>query len=237
MILDNPAKFHNEKILGNGPPDLDNNSFQEGSLTHSLILEPHTVASEYAFFEGFRKAGPEWEQFKVDNIGRRILSAPQKARCLAYQRAYEKNTTAKAILSGGQAELSVCQVIEGVQCKARADYINIEKGYIADIKTSSFPVTLDNFKLTVQQYKYDLSAALYCMVFEAYYGKPFDFYFVCISKKELDCHVYKTSERTMREGKQAVLKALGLYRHCMATGIWAAPPTVEEQDDFEILEV
>jgi hypothetical protein len=41
----------------------------------------------------------------------------------------------------------------------------------------------------------------------------------------------------MREGKQAVLKALGLYKHCMATGVWAAPPTVEEQDDFEILEV
>lgn len=240
MILKNPAQFYDEKILGNKVPD-ERAVFDEGSYTHSLILEPEKIAEEYAFFEGFRKQGKEWEAFKEENKGKTLLSAPQKHRCHDLLDAYNRRPEAINFISGGLVEHTLCGKLLDVPVKVRFDYINIEKGYIADIKTTGYPADIDIFKNTVKDFGYELSAALYSEVAKQFYKKSFDFYFIVLSKPERVCDVYKASETTLNTGKVMVYKALKKYKTCLETGIWEDSELKKsaelKKSNYEILEV
>lgn len=238
LILDDPAKFYDEKVLGNRGPQEESPALAEGSLTHSLILEPHLVANEYAIFPGLRKAGPDWEDFKLKYADKTIVSAPQKQRCLKNLESFRRSKPAVELITGGYAEQSICALIQDIKIKTRCDYINLEKNYIVDVKTSSFPVApKESFLFTIDRYKYDLSAALYCQVAENYYGRPFTFYFVAIAKpKSLlelgECVVYRVSKETREKGNHMVSQALHTYKKCWDTGLWAKP-VAEFKDNIE----
>jgi hypothetical protein len=236
LLLKNPTEFYQQKILGIRPEDGPNAAFEEGGLTHSLILEPHLVDTEYAFWDGMRKVGPEWQAFCLQNKGKVCLSSPQKSRCLSFLRAYQGRKEAIELIKGGESEFSVCQTVKDIQMKVRADYINIDKGYIVDVKTSGMPVDLDSFKMTIDQYKYELSAAMYLTVVEQFYGKPFDFYFIVIGKKDLLCEVYKVSKFTRLAGQKLLDKAIETYKMCLSTGKWVNLE-VPEKLNYNILEV
>lgn len=242
LILKSPAQFYKEKILGERERK-ELAAFDEGSYVHSLILEPEKVAEEYAFFDGFVKRGADFEQFKALAGNKTIISRPQKVRCKFLFDAYRRLPYAVHLITGGESEHSICQEIDGVKLKVRLDYFNLERGYIVDVKTSAFGVDRDSFLVTIQNFQYDLSAALYMMVTEHYYKKPFDFYFLALSKKDQNCEVFKVSERTKLLGKQKIKEALDLYKHCKATGIWEKPKenfdNVPElgDNDYEVLEV
>jgi hypothetical protein len=241
LLLKDPHAFYLEKILKEEKPERAvNNAFSEGSLVHSMILEPEMIPAEYAFFEGMRKAGADWKAFKEEHegSGKVLMSQPQKKRCEYYVQSYEKNKAAVGLITGGEPEHTICVDYEGLNIKVRTDYINIDEGYIVDVKTSAFPVDVDNFKQTVEQWSYELSAALYCKVAEQYYGKPFEFYFVAIAKKEPDCQVYRLGEESRARGLQGIAEAIRVYRECLETGIWKSKvKNFEHSDDYEILEV
>jgi hypothetical protein len=220
LLLKDPKQFHKEKILGLREPQEERAAFTEGSLTHSVILEPDLVKHEYAFYEGLRKAGEDYERFAAANKGRQIISKPQRIRVESYKEAYRKNQTAQKLLQGGEPEQTICTELFGIPTKVRFDYINMDEGYIADIKTSSYPADADTFRLTCSQFGYQLSAALYTAVASKFYNKEFVFYFVVISKKDLVCEVYKASESFMSKGLDDVVKAGKIYKQCKETGLW-----------------
>lgn len=238
-LLADPSKFYNEKVLGNKEEREEIAAFAEGSLTHTLILERHLAEHEYQYFPGIRKAGPEWEEFKskADSV-RPIISAPQKQRCLKNLESFKRSKPAVELISGGFSEHTICQIIQDLKIKVRCDYINVDKGYIVDVKTSGFPVTpKESFTFTIDKYKYDLSAALYCVVAESYYKKPFTFYFIAIEKpKSLlaagECVVYRVSQETRLRGDHMVSQALHMYKKCIETGLWKAP-VAEFKDEIE----
>ncbi len=219
-LLKDPETFYKEKILGQKEARVESNSFTEGSLTHSLILEPDQVQHEYAFFEGMRKAGADYERFLAANTDRTVISRPQRIRSENNKAAFLKNPQAVELLSGGFPEQTICVDLNGIPTKIRCDYINVEKGYIADVKTTSYPADVDTFRMTISQWSYDLSAALYAHVAEQYYGKKFDFYFVVIQKSDLVCEVYKASQATIDRGMLQIAKAATIYKQCLQTGIW-----------------
>ncbi len=236
-LLKDPEQFYREKILGIKPERKESDSFTEGSLTHSMILEPHLVNQEYAFYPGLRKAGAEFEAFKASvPPGKVIIARPMQIRVEAFKRAYTQCPPAVELLQGGVPEQTICIDYNGVPIKVRCDYINAEKGFIADVKTSRFPVDVDTFRETVKQWSYDLSAALYCMAAEQFYGKPFSFYFIAIGKTDNNCEVYKASDNTMEKGRLQVAKALNIYKECVKTGIWKLPDSMKVSSK-EILEV
>lgn len=239
LILQNPEQFYQEKVLGNKAPEGEKPHLILGSFVHSLVLEKDQVEREYAFFEGWRKAGADYKAFQELHPGKTILSKPQKQVGENLARAVSANSTALKLLTGGQAELSYSGSILDVPVKMRADYINIEQGYIADIKTTSHPTDTDIFKATVGEFRYDLSAALYCQIAHDWHHKVFDFYFIVISKADLGCQVYKASTATLSRGAADVLKALVLYKKCSASGIWSLtqPQNCASLESQEIIEV
>ena len=243
LLLESSARFYNDKILGLGK-QLEGSFLDEGTLTHSLILEPHTIKNEFAFYNGMRKQGGEFEQFKADAGKKLIISKPQKMRCDQYFAAYKQRKEAVKLIQNGFPEHTICGKLVDINLKVRGDYVNIEQGYIVDVKTTGMPADLDSFKLTIQQYSYELSAALYLEVIEQFYGKKFEFYFLVIGKKDLRCEVYKLSDASRELGRNKVYTALSRYKECIKTGDWSGSQLVkspvlvfEASSTYEVLEV
>lgn len=238
-LLKDTEKFYKEKILGE-KEQKTSNAFDEGSLAHAFILEPHLVDVEFAMFDGFRKAGKAWEDFKNSNPDKTLLSKPQWKRVEGWIDNYRKLPAATELLKGCDVELSLFGKFNNIPTKVRADAINIEEGYIVDVKTSGYDTDLESFKLTVDQFGYDLSAALYRKMYSDYFKKDFDFYFVVLGKKDNKCNVYKISKNTISKGNIQLAKACKIYRECIKSGDWTTKTKkleVQCVDDYEILEV
>lgn len=241
VILKSLADYKAQYIDGNPKEFSNRTALDEGSLAHSYILEPHLTNSEFNFFNGFRKVGPEFDAFMAgltpEEAKRPVISMPQKVRTLNLVAAYKTNAVAVELLSGGEAEQSIFGTLLDMPIKVRFDYINVDKGYIADVKTTGYGGDIDSFKQTIEGFSYQLSAALYCMMAEQYYGKPFEFYFVVLSKKDLSANVYITSEATMETGKRMVKEACTKYKNALKSGIWEDAAPVKVQLSDEVLEV
>ena len=217
-------EYHDQYILGNkkeyNQQTLAN--FDVGSLVHSMILEPETVASSYNFYKGWRKSGLEFQEFcsSLLNAKLPIISAPQLHVATELLNAFKALPAALELVKGGFAEQTICGTLFGVPIKTRYDYINVNDGYIADVKTTAYASDKESFSETCHSLSYELSAALYCMMAEQYYGKPFKFYFIVLSKKDKDCNVYLTSEKKMNDGKMKVINACKKYLAAKESNVW-----------------
>jgi hypothetical protein len=240
LILKDRERFYREKILGDRE-DRKSTAFDEGSLTHAMILEPHMVDKEFAFYPGWRKQGKQFDTFLAGNQDKIIISKPQKFRCEKYVEAFNNNKVAKSLVSGGEAEHTICGEIDGVKVKIRADYINVEKGYILDVKTTGYSADLDSFKMSMEQFGYTLSGALYLKVAEQHYNRDFEFLFGVISKRNFNTEVYRMSDETRARGEHDIAAALNIYKECKKTGNWENPAldlnNLEVIEDYEIMEV
>lgn len=230
LLYDDPAQFYSDVILGNKTV-MNSAALDVGSFVHTLILESHLVDKEYAFYPGSRKSGAAYEAFKEANPGKKILNVQTAAAGRAFAASVKARPEAQQFLSGGEAELSICTEINGVKVKMRADYINIEKGFINDIKTTRYPSGASNFKIALEELSYDLSTGLYTMIAEQHFNKKFDFYWTVVSKEDVLTDVYKCSEATMAKGKQEVFEALETYKECMRTGLWVSKKEKEAIDN------
>ena len=238
LLIKDIEKFKKEFIDGE-KEHKQVNAFDEGNYAHSLILEPENISSEYAFFPGFKKMGNQWNEFKAANSDKIMLSKPQKHRVEQWVESYKKRPEATNLISGGNAEYSLAGTLMDVPIKVRADYINVDEGYIVDVKTTGYDSDVDTFKHVVKTLSYDLSAALYCKMFEEFYKKEFDFYFVVLGKKSIDCQVYKISQETRERGETLVIQALNTYKRCLETNVWtnSRKRGIVGSEDYEILEV
>jgi PDDEXK-like domain of unknown function (DUF3799) len=236
-------EYHMEYISGIKCPvsNSTQSAFDEGSLAHSYILEPDKVMSDFSFFKGFRKAGQEFEDFLAQaGSDKPIISSTQHHRVKELIEAYNKRPTAVELIKGGFAEQTICGELQGVKVKTRFDYINPDKGYIADVKTTGYPSEIESFKITMDGLSYHLSAALYCAMAEQFYGKPFDFYFIVLSKRDKTCDVYKVSKQTMLMGKRIIAEALAKYKKAKETNVWTElteNDKVKLEPEYEIKEV
>lgn len=219
LVYDIP-KYENDYLLKNRM-DSHNPAFDMGSYIHSLILEPHKIEEEYAFFPGFDKRESGFQEFKENNKGKIILSGGQVLQAQKMMKSYNKLKIAKDLVDKSKKELTLCVDIAGIPVKVRFDAVNIEEGEIYDVKTSGYEVDYDSFKMNgINGLKYDISAALYSMAAELYFGKPFKFYFLCLSKKSYDTELFLTSEETMAKGRNKCTVGLSKLKYFRENNKW-----------------
>lgn len=226
--------YHKEYILGLKPEFKNKSALEEGSLAHSLLLEPELTEQEFTYWDGWTKRGAEWDAFIADSQpGKTIISAPQKNRVDRLVAACKALPEAIELLQGGEAEQTICNTLKDIDIKVRFDYINVEKGYIADVKTTGYSSDLDSFRVQAEGLMYDLSAALYCKIAEIHYGKKFDFYFIVLSKKDFTCDVYKCSQAFMVEGMRKINIGLEKYKKALASGLWVEKTMETSNEDAQ----
>jgi len=187
-------------------------AFSFGSYIHSLILEPHLITKEYEFFDGAGRNSLKYKQFKKQHVGKTIILEREVEKAKKLIKAYNSRPEAVALIRGGVAEQTLCVDLYGIPIKVRADYVNHEKGYIVDVKTTSSGTDVNGVRDSCDKWGYMLSAALYSMAFKEHYGKDFTFYWIFLGKFDNQCEVYKMSLDSMRNGIQEVKDALRIYR-------------------------
>jgi hypothetical protein len=201
-----------------------------GSLVHTLILEPDNFANEYMVADKPKrtsKAGKAEYAELLEEAGERIWVSTDdflKAQDSIYP--LSQNPIVKSLLSGGKAESSVFWEDKktGVECKAKADYLNVDRGYIVDVKTTISLASEKPFLWTVSKYAYDLSASFYKKGFELATGKELDFYFVVIEKEPpFNFATYKISDELLRRGEAQYRQALHVYVDALERGKFDVP--------------
>lgn len=97
-----------------------------------------------------------------------------------------------------------------IRVKVRADYINLNKGYILDLKsTSSKAKNPKEMLKAVEMYQYDMSAALYLDIFSIYTEIPMtEFYWVFAQKDIPTAKTWLASKDSIRVGRAKWKKAV-----------------------------
>lgn len=231
LILKDPKKFYETYIEDKEAEDSNKDAFAIGTYLHLLILEPHLVNEEIAVYEGKTRRGNDWDVFQEENEGKTIITASQKALCDGLYENYKKTllklndrkVEASSFFIKGEAEETICTELRGVKVKIRTDYRRHDKKYhsIVDVKSTGELIgTREQAEAVVEQWDYDLSAALYCDVVSKVTGSFPDFFFCFLSKKNGECKIYKASEAMLERGRAKYNAALDRIIEARETGIY-----------------
>jgi hypothetical protein len=203
-----------------------------GTYYHTAILEPEKLKEECVVWDGVRR-GKAWVDFLDINKGKTIITSKEVDKANNLIDATRKDSETMRLLNAGEAELSCFAELEGLKIRVRADWIDVERGFIMDLKsTSGNAKNFQKAQKTIENYHYDLSAALYLDAFNqvlAKEKKPLltDFYWAFASKDACNAQVFKASEKMIELGRLKYKRALNNIKKSSASG-WNFPSTIIE---------
>lgn len=150
-----------------------------GSLVHSGVLEPLSIAKRYTFMPNYSNH-PEnvtgsgarsfsssttfvktmEEQFRKMNHDKEIVTEAEYDMMCGMAAALMLNQAAKELLSNGVAEVSCVWVDEstGLRCKCRIDWLDVPRGLFCDLKTTQ---DASDFERSIVKFGYHRQMAFY----------------------------------------------------------------------------
>lgn len=190
-----------------------------GSLVHTIVLEIDSVESRYFVAKKPKRTTKEGKARYAELLqecGERLwidTDEWRKAVDMVYN--LSQSVAGKLLLSGGNAEVATFWQDNKTRthCRAKCDYINVEAGYMVDVKTTSSLASEAGFRATVEKYQYHLSAAMYVDGFKRATGKDLDFYFVVLeSSQPYNFGIYKLGADLLARGHALYREALSVYQ-------------------------
>lgn len=209
--LDDIELFYKKYISGEVVGRESIPAFDIGTYFHTAILEPHNLENECAVFTGGVRRGKAWDEFKDKHEGKAIITAKELLQAENLITATKASPIAMGLLSQGESEFSCFTNVMGLPVKVRADWINIQEGYILDLKSTTGNAKDEHkTKNKISNYNYDLSASLYIDAFNAHYGEEIikDFYWTFSSKDYSNSKTYRASREMLEVGRRKYQKAL-----------------------------
>lgn len=179
-------------VLDNRGQKNESPALNFGTAFHSIILEPRKFNDEIAVLDTSNmnlrtKAGREKKaQFLELNKEKTIITIDQMEQIEDMQMSFNSNEAARELISGGKAELSgyFYDELLGHKFRIRPDYINHDKKYIVDLKTTRSLVDYKSIIREVNKFSYDLSAALYMRGAKFITGDSYEFYWIFVQNVE-----------------------------------------------------
>lgn len=238
--IKDPLLYYKKYILGQEMPTKFQSAFDLGNFIHAKILEPHLVATDFALWDGASKRGKEFELFKMRHPDKIILNKGQQEMADLMFDNFNKTKVllnngetalARDLFEGGDKELSVFRKHCGINVKTRYDYIDVDRGVIIDVKTTSSDIsTKKGAKEVINNLGYDLSAALYLDVAEEEFGKKFVFQWCFMQKLNTCTKFYQASKETLEKGRKEYKEAIRQIKQWRKTGNYVT-------DNVSVLEV
>jgi exodeoxyribonuclease VIII len=132
-----------------------------GTASHTAILEPERLESDYAIFTGKVRNGKVWDAFEAENAHRKIIKQGELDQALRMQRAVRSMPCADAYLSDGHAEVTLVWMddVTGLLCKGRVDYVKGDDA-IVDLKGTGDASGV-SFAREAGRQKYHVQASFY----------------------------------------------------------------------------
>ena len=240
-MLRSPAHFYaNHLDPQRGEKSAPTKEMQLGTLVHTMLLEPHLVATEYAVGEKFdrrtKQGKADAEAFEQVNFGKIIIDKDDYDTASNMSNHIARHPFFADLMANNycQIESSIFFTDEatGVNVRVRPDLhiapcAKYPNGLILDVKTTDDARPLA-FSRTCGNFRYDLSVAMYRLGMQAYYrteGLP-DFYFAVVERNApYGCQVFKASDDMLMIGETAYRTALAQLAECLAINEWDCYPT------------
>ena len=107
-----------------------------GRLTHTAVLEPERLATDYAVWDGGRRGTNEHKAWLAENIGREATTVADFEKAQTIAAAVWAHKAARRVLRGGKTEQMLAWVdpVTRLRCKGRVDHIR--GGALSDLKTT-----------------------------------------------------------------------------------------------------
>lgn len=206
-ILDDPNKY----ALG-----IDTTKKTEamdfGSLCHDILLSPTELSEKYLFSKfdvlDFRKKEHKEEKAQADKLG--LILVDTQTFNMAKELLFANEGMLKEFFSkdDGGCELSLFDKMDGIDCKARFDYISNDGTMICDLKIMKSSRKYD-FMQSVAKYGYYIQAAFYLGL-----SKAKNFYFIVVEKEPpYMLGVYELDITAIDLGNQKIKEAFDIIKN------------------------
>lgn len=201
MLLESPKTYYYVTKYGQKE---DSAALLTGKLIHTMILEPQEFDNRFDVSSVKGKTTKAFKELKSAS-NKSVITEAEYDAAMRIVDAFNRNEIVKQYLKGSTYEMPGVSMLFGLPFRAKADIINLEQGYIADIKTTTD--VQSGFKYSARKYGYDMQAYIYTQIF----GVD-DFYFIAIDKKSLDIGLFTVSEQFLFDGEQKVEMAVNRFK-------------------------
>lgn len=237
-ILRSPA--HYEYRLAN--PKEPTDAMRVGTATHTAVLEPIRLTTEYAIWEDTRideksgktikqvRNGSVWDQFQAQHAGKTIVRECDLAEAMAMRDAVAANKLARHTLRDGKGtnETTIVWVEPTTKtlCKSRLDRCGPLDGQdvVIDLKGWT-PQNNDSsrqaFANRCARMNYHFQAAFYSDAYQQVTGRKPIYLIVAVEMTAPhDIAVYELRDADIEKGRKLYQEALHLRAECLAAKSW-----------------
>ena len=197
-----------------------------GTHVHGLLLEPETYrAAIVPECDRRTKAGKEtYASFLSESVGAHVVTQDQQAKAIAMRDAVLAQPYAAALLAVGKPEVTALWETDGVECKARFDWLPSGHQVLVDLKTAS-EADYDGFARAAGRYKYAYQASLYNMASKACgLGDRPMIFIVVENEAPFAVALYTLDEEAIYSATHRIERLLEQYAECRASGVFSGYP-------------
>jgi PDDEXK-like uncharacterized protein DUF3799 len=228
-MLESPAHYQVRLIQ----PRATTKAMEFGRLVHTLVLEPHRLALDFAVFPGKRDGRDrDFKDFAELHQGKQILDEVQlhEARLLADRlvhrvirlRAGDPGRAFGDFLAEGEKEVTIYYTdpTTGVRCRCRIDLLHPE--ILFDLKTAAAVIKAPWLRDALRMH-YDMQAYMYSLAQTLFAGHSTPLPFIFVAGESAIPHstsVFVAGSSFMREGSLKYARAIGAFAACSAVHHW-----------------
>lgn len=232
-LIEESPKHFKAKYIDKIVERKETKSLKFGSAIHLAILEPMEFAKRFAVEPDLRRntnAYKDW--LAAQSPDAVVISGDDMLNLNGMINAIKEHKDASKMLERGIPERSIYQARDGINIKARPDFLH-ENGDVIDFK-STIDCAFGEFRNQAYRLNYHVSAAMYLDVVELEFGKLTDRNFWFIAQEKIapwDVSVFRANEIFMGRGDVQYKKGLWLYKTCLETGVWPGKQSAAEDLD------
>lgn len=209
--------------------DADTDAKKMGRVVHMAVFEPGRFASSIAVWDGDRRAGKDWEKFKLANAGKELLRVEDVERCMAIQAAVRADPSAMRYVANGRGELTMLWTHKVADiggnlgetllfCRGRLDFD--AQAAIVDLKTCK-DASPAGFAKAIWEYRLHSQAAWYSDAYYRITGKKKPYKLLCVeSAPPFITQVYNVPDELLALGREEYSLWLERLVWCRATNTW-----------------
>lgn len=226
-IAKSPAHYWAAYIDPNREPSQQTPAMRMGTLIHTAVLEPDTLATRTIIApEGIDRRTKDgkaaWAAFEASVNDREIITSDESTLLTRIQERVRNHPVAGKLLADGAAEQSYFATDEqtGELIKCRPDWLT-DNGIMVDLKSTD-DASPEGFGRSVVNYRYYIQPAWYGDIFQRLYGDaPAAFVFIAVEKAWPHAiGVYFATREQIEIGRYQYLSDLSRIVECKQSGHW-----------------
>lgn len=205
----------------------ETNALKRGTLIHCAVLEPDFLNVRYfglpEVLDVRTKIGKaKYQEYAEKSGGKIIVTAEEWRMAWRIRDEVQRHKIARLLFDGGQSEVSIFSILQGVPVRCRPDYIN--GAIMPDVK-STVDARPGPFLKSIEKYRYYVQAAYYMDIALTQGIEVDHFPFVAFEKEEpfgIYCH--NLDADSIQQGRKEYIADLDYYKRCLDSDKWPSYP-------------